>query len=359
MIRVGILGARGYTGGELIRLLLNHNKVEITYLGSSEEAGEPITNYFPELRNRIDLKLEKIDLNEINSRTDFVFLALPHKVSQKYAPELIKMGKKIVDLSADFRFRNVETYEKYYKIPHIAKELNAEVPYGLPELFKNEIINAKMVANPGCYTTAGILSFAPLMKSDFVDKHSIIIDAKSGVSGAGRKYVRNYHFVECNESVKAYSVPIHRHRPEIEENLSILANENIRISFIPHLIPINRGILSTGYINLTKNILINEVHKVYEDFYKETPFVRILPSGKFPSTNGVMYTNFCDIGIAIDKFNSSTQFPSREGLGACNSNISGRIIIISAIDNLIKGASGQAIQNMNLMCGFNETEGLL
>jgi len=351
MIQVGILGARGYTGGELIRLLLNHPAVEITYLGSSEETGESIINYFPELRNRINLKLEKIDLNEINKRTDFVFLALPHKVSQEYAPELIKKGKKIVDLSADFRFRNVETYEKYYGITHIAKELNKKVPYGLPELFKDEIVEAVMVANPGCYTTAGILSFAPLMKCNFVDKQSIIIDAKSGVSGAGRKYIRDYHFVECNESIKAYSIPVHRHRPEIEENLSALANENIRISFIPHLVPMNRGILSTGYINLTDEISINEVYKIYEDFYKDAKFLRVLPIGEFPTTNGVVYTNFCDIGIAIDKFDNPIKQSSK--------NILGRIIIISAIDNLIKGASGQAIQNMNLMCGFNETEGLL
>ena len=351
MIRIGILGARGYTGGELIRLFVNHNEVEITYLGSSEEANEPITNYFPSLRNIIDLKLEKISFDEIEKRTDFVFLALPHKASMKYVPELIKLGKKVVDLSADFRFKDIRIYEKWYNTNHIAKRLNEQVPYGLPELFKKEIIKATIVANPGCYTTAGILSFAPLMKSNFVDKQSIIIDAKSGISGAGRKYTRDYHFIECNESIKAYSVPLHRHKPEIDENLSIIANEDIRITFVPHLIPINRGILSTGYINLTDEISIDDLHHTYTDFYKDAKFVRVLPINELPTINSVAYTNFCDIGIAIDKFEKPIKQNSM--------TIYGRIIVIATIDNLIKGASGQAIQNMNLMMGFGETEGLL
>jgi len=338
MIKVGIAGASGYTGLELIRLLANHTKVKLSVLTSETYQNNSIADVFPSLNGIIDINLQSLDSQALQS-CDVVFLALPHTAGMDLLPQLMESDCKVIDLSADYRLKNPDDYLEWYSVTHTHPELLSQVVYGLPELNREKIKNAKGVANPGCYPTSVILALAPLLKTDWIDFESIISDSKSGISGAGRKTSITTHFAEANEGLTPYSLVNHRHTPEIEQELSNLAGKPIKISFSPHLIPMNRGMLSTIYINLTNKLNDEHLTEHYEKFYGNEFFVRILDKGKFAKTQSVSGSNFCDIGIKLD-------------------NRVNRLVLTSAIDNLIKGASGQAIQNMNIMLGFEEKTGL-
>jgi N-acetyl-gamma-glutamyl-phosphate reductase len=342
MLRVAVLGGSGYTGSELLRLLNSHPRAKVTAITSERYAGIPVSDVFLHIRGN-DIKFETLDISKLFSRADIFFLCLPHRTSQKIVAKLHRKNKKVIDLSADYRLRNAKVYEKWYGVRHDHAALLKNAVYGMPELHRDRIRNTSIVANPGCYPTASILALAPLMDQSYIDRDSIIIDAKSGTSGAGRTPSQQLMYCEVNESVKAYAVASHRHTPEIEQELSILAGEGLNVSFTPHLIPIDRGILSTVYVRLNKRIALSSILRRYRSFYKDEPFVRVLPSGVFPTTKAVKGTNFCDISIFAD-----TRFRSGQ-----------RLIVVSVIDNLIKGASGSAVHNMNIMCGFDETDGLL
>ena len=338
MIKVGIAGASGYTGLELIRLLANHPEVELSVLTSETYKEKSIADVFPSLNGIININLQSLDV-EILKSCDVIFLALPHTIGMDILPELLKSNCKVIDLSADYRLKNADTYSEWYSLTHTHPEFLSQVIYGLPELHREKIKSAQGVANPGCYPTSVILAIAPLLKTDWVDLESIVSDSKSGVSGAGRKTSITTQFSEANEGVTPYGLASHRHTPEIEQELSNLIGKPIKISFSPHLIPMSRGMLSTIYINLNHKLKDENLIEHYENFYSDELFVRVLDKGKFASTHFVSGSNFCDIGIKVD---------SRVN----------RLVITSAIDNLIKGASGQAIQNMNIMLGFGEATGL-
>jgi N-acetyl-gamma-glutamyl-phosphate reductase len=339
MIRVGIIGATGYSGAELLRLLLSHPEVEITSLAAKmEQAREKVADIFPQLKGKTDLTCSDLDIEKMIKLTDFIFLALPHRVSMKIAPRLLEEGKRVIDLSADYRLQDGETYKKWYDIKHTSKHLLNEAVYGLPELYRNEIRNATLIANPGCYPTSIILGLAPLLSHNLIEDEEIIIDSKSGVSGAGRFPGSGFSFSEVSENFKAYKVMSHAHQPEIEEQLSKLCQGRIKVVFAPHLLPLKRGILSTMYGKLKKEARGSEVLKIYHKFYQNEPFVRVLDV-ELPEIKAISGTNCCQIGL---RFDQSTK----------------RVVVVSVLDNLIKGASGQAIQNMNVMCGFKETEGL-
>ncbi|MFH2011368.1 MAG: N-acetyl-gamma-glutamyl-phosphate reductase [Pseudomonadota bacterium] len=338
MLRVAIIGASGYTGQELIKLLLRHPCVEITALTSRKYNGTKVSEIFPIFVGETDHKFIKPSSEEICTLSDFVFSCLPHKAAMDMVPQFIEKGKKTVDLSADYRFKNYEVYEKWY-CKHTSPSLLNNAVYGLPEFYRSEIKAATLVANPGCYPTSVIFGLAPLLKGKIIDLSSIIVDSKSGSSGAGREAAIEYNFCEINEGFKAYKIGLHRHTPEMEQELSLIAGKEIIISFTPHLLPTNRGILSTIYSKSLKTFSTSELIGIYNNFYQGERFVRIYTEGKFPNISFVKGTNFCDIGV---------QFDSRTN----------RIIVISAIDNLVKGASGQAVQNMNIMCGFPEDSGI-
>lgn len=338
MVRIGVYGASGYTGQELLRILLRHPAVEVVAVTSRRYAGQSVADLYPAFTGLTDLKFMDASPEEVAAKCDHVFLALPHAVSMSVAPLFHQAGKKIVDLSADFRLRNTDTYATWYG-PHMAPELLGEAVYGIPELYREQIRAARIVANPGCYPTSIILGLAPLLKEGWIDPSSIIADSKSGVSGAGRDPQVTSLFCEVTEAFKAYKVAQHRHTPEIEQELGVLAGRDLRISFTPHLLPISRGILSTIYASLSDKAAFKEVHELYESFYKNESFVRIYKKGAYPNISSVRGANYCDIGIAVDER-------------------TGRVIVISAIDNLVKGAAGQAIQNMNLMWEMKENLGL-
>jgi N-acetyl-gamma-glutamyl-phosphate reductase len=312
--------------------------VELTEITSQSYAGQTISEVFPALQQICSLVCTQIDLERLVDAADCVFVALPHKTAMEVVAPLVRSGKRVVDLSADFRFRSPEIYEKWYQ-EHSAKDLLAEAVYGLPELHGDKIRAAKLVGNPGCYPTGVILAAAPLLAAGVADPDSLIADCKSGVSGAGRAPTLTTHFCEANEGFTAYKVAEHRHTSEIEQELSMVAKRPMKVVFTPHLVPMSRGILTTLYANLSKSISDEEVGFLYQEAYKRAVFVRVLQRGQLPSTLYVRGTNFCDIGWRIE---------SRTG----------RIIAIAAIDNLTRGAAGQAICNMNLMFGFDEDEGL-
>lgn len=339
MIRVGIVGSTGYTGAELVRLLCRHPEAELVGLTSRTYSGEPYWRVYPHLKNYVDRDCEELDLGELVRRSDVVFTALPHSHSMGVAREIVKQGKKLVDLGADFRLKSRALYERWYGVTHTAAGLLGQAVYGLPELYRGQIRATSLVANPGCYPTASILAAAPLLKDELVYPDSIIVDAKTGLSGAGRKFAMTAHFAEANENVLAYKVAAHRHTPEIEQELSLLAGEDLLISFTPHLIPATRGILATVYAKMSRFMDREQLYSVYADFYRDAPFVRVLPPGVLPQTKAVAGSNHCDIGVVSD---SRTK----------------RAVVVAAIDNLVKGASGQAVQNMNLMCGLDEVTGL-
>jgi N-acetyl-gamma-glutamyl-phosphate reductase len=338
-IKVGVIGAGGYAGVTLISILLNHPGVELVWI-SSEPAhkGKKLSELYPHFRGISDLVcLDPLPEKEL-PKTDLVFLGVPHGLAMNFVPKLRSAGKKVVDLSADYRFSDKSVYEKWY-VPHKGAEYLKETVYGLPELYKDKIKKAELIGNPGCYPTASILGAAPLVSKGLVDASDIIVDAKSGVSGAGRGLNLITHFPECDEGVVAYKLFTHRHTAEVNQEIGSLAGKKISATFIPHLIPMNRGILASIYGNLTKKISQKDVEKIYKDFYKGAPFVRVLAGGELPSTKHVAGTNFCDIAVKINEDGN-------------------KIVVISVIDNLVKGAAGQAVQNMNLMSGFEEDAGL-
>ncbi|HDH05968.1 MAG TPA: N-acetyl-gamma-glutamyl-phosphate reductase [Nitrospirae bacterium] len=341
MLKVAILGGSGYTGSELLRLLLNHPDVEVTAVTSERSSGLLIADTFLNFRNTA-LKFESLNLKTLIKKADLFFLCLPHRTSQDTVAFLHNAGKRVIDLSADYRLKSAKVYKEWYKIPHLFSPLLKKAVYGLPEIRRKKIKNASIVANPGCYPVSAILGLAPVMGEDFIDTNSIIIDSKSGTSGAGRSPAQPFMFCEVNESVKAYAVTVHRHTPEIEQELSYLSKKKIKIIFTPHLIPMDRGMLSTVYVRLKKKTALSTVQKVYKEFYSGEPFVRILKNGTYPATKAVKGSNYCDISIFLD---------NRSGKGQT-------LVIVSAIDNLLKGASGSAVQNMNIMYGFDETAGL-
>lgn len=339
MLRVAIVGASGYTGGELARLLANHPSVSITAATSRQFENQPMQRIFPHLAGRVDVMLRNHPVDEIIGLADFIFCAVPHKTAMDIVPAFIAAGKKVVDLSADFRLRDVTVYEQWYQ-PHSAPELLEKAVYGLPELYREQIEKAQLVANPGCYPTSITLGLAPLLGTEFIDHQSIIADSKSGTSGAGRAASVGMLFCEVTDGFRPYKVGgVHRHVPEIEQNLSACAGRPISVSFTPHLLPISRGILSTIYVNQARPVELDQLRELYQGMYRNQRFVRLLDPGLQPATQHVRGSNYCDIGLALDRRTN-------------------RIIITSAIDNIVKGASGQAVQNMNLMCGFAEQAGL-
>lgn len=339
MIKVGIVGATGYAGNELVRILMQHPDAEIKTLTSQSYIGKPFNEVYENYRDINEMICEESDLEKMAEVCDVIFIALPHGVAAKQVNEKILSKTKIVDLGADFRLQNPEIYEDWYKVEHTGREILKEAVYGLCEVNRDKVKNARIVANPGCYTTCSILALLPAVKSGIVDLSSIIIDAKSGVTGAGRGLSLDTLYDECNESIKAYKIASHRHTPEIEEQLGYGCGEGIKLTFTPHLVPMNRGILATCYANLKKDVSYEDVKKIYEDFYKDEYFVRLTKKGVFPQTRWVKGSNFVDIGLEIDKR-------------------TGRLIVIGAIDNLMKGAAGQAVQNMNILFGLEEKTGL-
>lgn len=339
MLNVAIVGASGYTGLELIRLLHCHPEVAVTCLTSEQSAGKPISEVFPTLRGRCDIVLENLEPVRISEKADIIFTALPHKAAMEVVPTFLKLGKRVIDLSADYRLSDPAVYGEWYE-PHLNPAGLKKAVYGLPEIRRAKIKGAKLVANPGCYPTSIILGLAPLLKKGLIDLSSIIADSASGVTGAGRSAKVDSLYCEVNEGFKAYGVGgAHRHTPEIEQELSLLAGAPLKITFTPHLLPMDRGILSTIYASPKKKITTGTLVALYREFYAGEPFVRVLAEGSLPSTAFVRGSNFCDIAPLVDPR-------------------TGRIIVVSAIDNLVKGASGQAVQNMNLVCGFPETMGL-
>lgn len=335
MLNVGVVGATGYTGEEMVKILSRHPGVKITALSAIIDKPTKISEVFPSL-GKCDIICKELDIEEVSSSCDLVFLALPHKVSMKFAPTFLKKKKKVIDLSADYRL-SAGDYKEWYGQEHADKGNIESAVYGLPELYRDQIKKAELIANPGCYPTSIILAAAPLVKGGSVELDDIIADSKSGVTGAGRKAALPLIFSEVDENLKAYKVNTHQHKPEINQELAKLAKQDIDIVFTPHLIPMNRGILSTLYFKLKKDLSRKELIKIYKGFYKDEPFVRILAEG-LPQIKDVVNTNFCDIGMSVT---------------------GRRAIVVSCIDNLTKGAAGQAVQNMNIMCSFDEKEGLI
>ena len=336
--KAAIFGASGYTGQELIRILSGHPQVELVAVTSRRYAGMKVSDVFASLSGLTSLTYANASPREIAGICDVVFLALPHGVSMEIAPVFIGAGKKVIDLSADYRLRDPATYEQWYA-KHSSVGLFGQAVYGLPELYRDAVKTSPLIANPGCYPTSIILGLAPALKNKLLEVSTIIADSASGVSGAGRDPAVGSLFCEVDGGFKAYKVGKHRHTPEIEQELHQLAGEKFVISFTPHLLPVKRGILSTMYATLKKEVTEAELRDLYTSFYAGEKFVRICPAGASPNISSVCGSNFCDIGLTVD---------SRTG----------RVIIISAIDNLIKGAAGQAVQNMNLVCALPEDSGL-
>ena len=338
MLKIGIYGASGYTGQELLRLLLRHPDVEVSALTSRQFKGMPVSHVYPVFEGLTDLRFIDASPEDVADLSDFVFLAMPHGSAMEVVPVFLEAEEKVVDLSADFRLHDQNLYERWYE-KHEAPEFLKDAVYGLPELHRDAIKAAQLVANPGCYPTSAILGLAPLLKEGWIDPSTIIVDAKSGASGAGREAKIGSLFCEVNEGFKAYNVFKHRHNPEMEQELSLVAGYPVHLSFTPHLLPIDRGILSSIYATLREDRAAADILELYREFYDGEKFVRICPEGTYPNVLSVRGSNFCDIGITAD-----TRLR--------------RVVIFSVIDNLVKGAAGQALQNMNLMCGFKEDAGL-
>jgi N-acetyl-gamma-glutamyl-phosphate reductase len=342
VIRVAVAGASGYMGAELLRLLLRHPNVTLAGVTSDRLAGEPLAKAFPHLRGLTDVTFHALEAEWLASAADVVFLALPHMESQKIVPVLRRRRVKAIDLSADYRLRNADDYTVWYKAPHTDPEGLAEAVYGLPELHRKAIVSAGLVASPGCYPVGAILAIAPLLKGGVGRAEGIVIDGKSGVSGAGaqgRNVDPMYLYTEANENVQAYGIATHRHTPEIEQELSALAGEPVRVSFTPHLLPLNRGLFTTASVPLTGALATADLVAVYRDFYAGEPFVRVLGAGERPTTRAVVGSNFCDVTVVAD--------PRTR-----------RAVCVSAIDNLGKGGSANGVQVLNLLCGWNERTGL-
>lgn len=339
MIRAGIIGSTGYAGQELVRLLLNHKDVELTWFGSRSYIDERYSSIFGNMFQLADDICKDDNIEEMMEQTDVIFTATPQGLCASLVNENVLSRVKVIDLSADFRLKDVGVYEQWYKITHKSPQFIEEAVYGLTEINRDKVKAARLLANPGCYTTCSILSLYPLVKEGLVDAQSIIVDAKSGVSGAGRGAKVQNLYCEVNESMKAYGVLTHRHTPEIEEQLGYAAGEDIRIIFTPHLVPMNRGILVTAYANLMKQVSYEEVRAAYDKYYRDEYFIRMLEQDVCPETRWVEGSNFVDINFKLDERTN-------------------RIVVMGALDNVVKGAAGQAVQNMNLMFGLPERTGL-
>ncbi|GIP40999.1 N-acetyl-gamma-glutamyl-phosphate reductase [Paenibacillus sp. J31TS4] len=338
-IRAAIVGSTGYGGVELIRLLLRHPHVEITSVISSSTAGVPISDGFPHLNAILTDNLDAVDIPLIKSKADVVFAATPHGVSAALVPQLLEAGLKVIDLSGDFRLKSGDVYKEWYKKDPGPADLLEKAVYGLAEVFGDEVKGVEFISNPGCYPTATLLGLIPAVKAGWIDADSIIVDAKSGVSGAGRGLSMTSHYSEVNENFFAYKVNKHQHTPEVEQVLGWAAGRPVTTTFTTHLVPMTRGILCTMYATLTEAKSEEDFLELYREFYSGRPFVRIRPQGKVPATKEVWGSNYCDIGFAVDRRTN-------------------RVTIVSVIDNLMKGAAGQAVQNLNLMMGWEETAGL-
>lgn len=336
-IKAGIIGATGYAGVELIRLLTGHPNAEIAALSSKTYEGQKISDVYPAMYKICDEVLT--DEDTVIDKSDVIFASLPHGLSEKLARKCVDKGKKFIDLGADFRLSDEEDYKEWYKLDYNDKELHKMSYYMIPELMREGYKDEPIIANPGCYPTSIALGLAPVVKSGNFVSNGIIIDSKSGVTGAGRGLTQNTHYPDCNEAFGPYKIASHRHTPEIEETLTKIAGEDVKVTFTPHLTPLNRGIVSTMYVTLKDNVDIHKVYDMYVDFYKEEKFVRILPLGSVANLKNVRMSNYADISIHMDER-------------------TGRLIIVSAIDNMVKGASGQAIQNMNIMFHIKEDTGL-
>ncbi|HEX3078657.1 MAG TPA: N-acetyl-gamma-glutamyl-phosphate reductase [Lachnospiraceae bacterium] len=339
MIKVGIIGSTGYAGQELVRILLQHPEAEIKWYGSKSYIDKKYYEVFQNLFQLVEDTCLDDNIDELAKLVDVIFTATPQGLCASIVNEDVLTKTKVIDLSADFRIKDVKTYEEWYQIEHKSPQFIEEAVYGLCEVNREDIKKARLIANPGCYPTCSFLSIYPLVKAGLVDRNSIIIDAKSGVSGAGRAAKVNNLYCEVNESIKAYGVLSHRHTPEIEEQLSYAAGDDVKIIFTPHLVPMNRGILVTAYANLTKKVTYEEVRAIYDECYKDEYFVRVLDKDVCPETRWVEGSNFVDVNFKIDERTN-------------------RIVMMGAIDNVVKGAAGQAVQNMNLMFGLPENMGL-
>lgn len=337
MFKVGIVGATGYVGVELLRLLLNHDKVTVTAISSSTFKDEEISSVYKSFFNKTTLVCE--DKSEVIEKSDIIFTALPHGLSEEIADEAISKNKKVIDLGADFRLECEDSYEEWYGKKFTCKTIHKDSIYGLPEFNGSKVKEYNIVANPGCYPTSISLGLMPLLKNKLINTQNIICDSKSGITGAGRGLSLKTHFSEANENFAAYGIGSHRHTPEIEQTLSYMANENVEVTFTPHLLPINRGILSTIYCEPKDQLTLEKIHEIYKNQYENEEFVHVLPLGQTAEIKHVKYTNNCHISIHQNYRKN-------------------KIIIVSVIDNMVKGAAGQAIQNMNLLLGFPENTGL-
>lgn len=339
MIKVGIIGATGYAGNELVRILKQHKDVEIVHYGSRSYVGQRYADVFRNCTDIVDEECGDDNIEEMADKCDVIFTATPQGYCAGIVTEDVLKKCKIIDLSADFRLKDVKVYEKWYKIEHKSPRFIEEAVYGLCEINREDIKKTRLLANPGCYTTCSILTVYPLAKAGLIDLSTLIIDAKSGTSGAGRSAKTDNLFCEVNENIKAYGVATHRHTPEIEEQLSYASGENVVLNFTPHLVPMNRGILVTAYASVKKGVTEEEIRKTYTDCYKNEKFVRVLNKGICPETRWVEGSNYTDVNFVLDER-------------------TGRVIMMGALDNIVKGAAGQAVQNMNLMFGLPEDEGL-
>ncbi|UCD81089.1 MAG: N-acetyl-gamma-glutamyl-phosphate reductase [Desulfobacterales bacterium] len=339
MTRVAVVGATGYAGAELVRILSGHPRVRLTIITSRQHAGVKFDQVYPAMAGLVDLICRDYSADLVCEHADLVFMALPHKLPMAFVPDILRDDKKVIDLSADFRFNDADVYESTYQ-PHSAKELLDSAVYGLSEIYADRIKNARLIGNPGCYPTSVLLPLIPLLKEEMLDPATLVADSKSGVSGAGRSLSLTSHFCEVNESFKAYKAAVHRHNPEMDAVLSREAGRPVSITFVPHLVPMTRGMLTTIYATPAADLTEKNIVDCYKNAYSRRPFIRLCQDGRLPDTLHVRGTNYCDIGFKLDKKNN-------------------RLILISAIDNLVKGAAGQAVQNMNIMLGVDETAGLL
>lgn len=341
MLKVAIAGASGYSGAELIRLLESHPEAELKIITSTTHQGKSVSALYPNLLGFCDLEFTSFDPEKIKKEIDVVFLALPHGVSMETVPFVLNDSLKVIDLSGDFRLKDPSLYEKWYGVSYKESSLEGlkKAVYGLSEIKREEIKKSNFVSNPGCYPTSVLLGIIPLLKKKAVSLYGIVVDSKSGVTGAGRTLKEEILFSECAENMKAYGIGEHKHTPEMEEEMSEIYGDKIKISFTPHLIPMKRGILSTIYCDLKDKLNTKDILDLYQKFYQDEEFIKVLPLGKFPETKNVVGSNCCHIGIKVD-------------------DRTNKVIVISVIDNLIKGAAGQAIQNMNIMCGLKENTGL-